>query len=213
MEELTASPETTARDIIQEEATDALVNLIKSIAPYFQTTHPKDDKIEELKTILQDIRDSLKKQVQQNNKLYEELTSLQNDSLRRALLTPIIGIHDLIEENLDYIINKMPEDFGDNIEGKLDKVIELFIFIKRRIVEMLIYNHGLRIITPAVGDLFNPDEHCIIGTEPTSNESLKDTISRLEKTGFKDAKNNSIFKRAEVIAMTYTAIDDLDNNN
>lgn len=194
--------ETTVRDNIQEEATDALVKFIKSIASRFQTT-PNEDKIEELKPILQDVRDSLQNQVRINNKLYDELTSLQNDSYRRALLNSVIGIHSLMEENLDYIINKMPEDFGDNLEGKLDKVIELFNFIKGRIVEMLIYNYGLRTITPSVGDLFNPDEHYIVGTTPTSEESLNNTISHLANIGFKDSRNNSIFKHAEVITMTY----------
>lgn len=212
MEEQKNNSETTVRDNIQEEATDALVKFIKSIASRFQTT-PNEDKIEDLKPILQEVKDSLQKQVQLNKEIYDALITSQNDSIRRALLTPVIGIHDLMEENLDYIINKLPEDFGDNLEGKLDKVIELFVFIKGRIEEMLIHSHGLRIITPSEGDLFNPDEHCIVGTESTNNESFKDTIYRLEKSGFKDAKNGSIFKRAEVITMAYTGDSTSDNSD
>lgn len=206
------TPETTVRDNIQDEATDAIVNFIKTIVSRFQTT-PNEDKIEELKPILQDIRDSLKKQSQINQEIYKELISVQNDSLRRVLLTPVIGIHDLMEENLDYIINKMPQDFENNVEGQLAKVIELFVFIKGRIEEMLIHSHGLRIITPSEGDLFNPDEHYIVGTESTNNESFKDTIYRLEKSGFKDAKNGSILKRAEVITMAYTGDSTSDNSD
>ena len=203
MSEQKGTPETTIGDNIQEQTTDVLVNFIKSIASHVQTT-PKEYNIEELKPILQDIRDSLKKQNQTNRELYDELTHLQNNSLRRALLNPMIGIYGLMEENLDYIVSKMPEDFGDNLEGKLDKVIELFVFVKGRIAEMFIHNHGLCIIAPSDGDLFNPDEHHIVGTEPTSDESHKNVISRLEKIGFKDAINNSIFKRAEVITKRYT---------
>lgn len=207
-----SSPETTIQDNIQEEATDTLVNFIKSICTYFQA-NSKEEKIDELKLILQDVKDSLKKQNKKNNELYDDLISLQNDSLRRVLLNSVIGIYGLMEENLDYIMNKMPEDFGDNLQGKLDKVTELFVFVKNRIEEMFIYHHGLRIIAPSEGDLFNPDEHCIVGTEPTSDESLENTIRRINKTGFKDDRNNSIFKRAEVITMVYTEESHSDDSN
>lgn len=212
MNEQKNTRELPVQDNVTDKVADSLVKILNGIVTHIQT-NIKEDKNEEIKPILQEIKDSLKKQNQINNELYDNLIYLQNDSLRRTLLNPIIGIYGLMEENLDYIINKMPEDFEDNLQGKLDKVTELFVFIKNRIQEMFIYHYGLRLISPSEGDLFNPDEHCIAGTEPTSDESLKNTIIRIDKIGFKDAKNNSICKRAEVITMTYTEESHSDDNN
>ena len=220
MDETKNSPETNVQDTIQEEnnakVTDSLGNFIQGIVSntlaHFHSK-PKEDSFEELKPILEDIRDSLKKQSQVNKELYDDLVSLQNDSLRRGLLKSIIGIHSLMEENFDYIVNKMPQDFEGNIEGQRDKTIELFAFIKGRIEELLIYTYGLRVISPSSGDVFNPDEHNIVGTVPASDESLKNTIHHLEKAGFKDAGSNFIFKRADVITVDYREEKQLDSNN
>lgn len=220
MDETKISPETNVQDTIQEEnnakVTDSLGNFIQGIVSntlaHFHSK-PKEDSFEELKPILEDIRDSLKKQSQVNKELYDDLVSLQNDSLRRGLLKSIIGIHSLMEENFDYIVNKMPQDFEGNIEGQRDKTIELFAFIKGRIEELLIYTYGLRVISPSSGDVFNPDEHNIVGTVPASDESLKNTIHHLEKAGFKDAGSNFIFKRADVITVDYREEKQLDSNN
>ena len=206
------SSKTIEQDNIKVEPTDALVNLIRSVVERFQT-NSEEDKIEKLTPILQDLRDKLRDQTQLNREIYRELESLQNESLRRALLTPVISIYNLMEENLDYIINKMPQEYENNEEGKLSKVIELFIFIKKRFEEMLIHNHGLRAITPIEDDLFNPNEHYIVRTESTGEVALNDTIFRLEKTGFKDTRNNAMFKRAEVITMIYQEECQSDDNN
>lgn len=202
MEEQKNTPETTVRDYIQDEATDTIINFFKTIVSRFQTS-PEEDKIEELKTILEDIRGTFNKQKQFNEKIYDELISAQNASLRREFINHMIGIHRLMEENLDYIINKMPQDFGNNVEGQLDKVIELFCFIKDRIVETLVYDYALCEISPSKGEDFNPGEHFVVGTKRTDDESLKNTIDNLVKVGFKDSTNNSIFKRADVITLTY----------
>lgn len=212
MEEQKNTPETTVRDNIQDEATDAIVNFIKTIVSHFQTS-PEKDKIEELKTILEDIRDSLNKQNQFNEKIYDELISAQKASLRREFINHMIGIHRLMEENLGYIINKMPQDFENNVESQLDKVIELFCFIKDRIVETLVYDYALCEISPSKGEDFNPGEHFVVGTKHTDDESLKNTIDNLVKVGFKDSTNNSIFKRADVITLTYIKENDSDDKN
>lgn len=212
MNESNISPNSTAKDNIQEKMTDALANFIKGIVKHSQKCSNEGNN-DELKAILQDVRDSLKKQVQINHEIHDELISSQHDSIRRTLLNPVIGIHDLMEENLDYIINKMPQEFEKNVEGQLCKVIELYIFIKSRIKEMLTYSSGLRIIEPSEGELFDPNEHFIVRTEPTSDKALENTVCRLEKAGFKDARNGSIFKQAEVIVKVYTEESHADTNN
>lgn len=187
---------TAVQNVAPEDVADALMKFIKGLIQTNQT--------EELKPILQDIRDSLKRQVQINKEIYDELISSQKDSLRREFINHMIGIHRLMEDNFDYIVHKMPEEFGDNLEGKLDKVIELFGFIKEKIVNMLIYDYGLCVISPSERDPFNPGEHFVVGTESTDDKSLKNTVGRLVNIGFKDATNNLLFRRADIIAMRYT---------
>lgn len=200
MSETKKSTEPILQGTVVEEVSAALSRLIMGLIH----ANPREQKTEEFETVLQDIRDSLKKQVDINGEIYRELTSLQSASLRREFINHMIGIHRLMEENLDYIVNKMPEEFKGNIEGQLDKVIELYCFIKERIVETLVYDYALCVISPSEGEHLNAGEHFVVGTERTDDESLKNTIGNLVKIGFKDATNESIFKRADVVTLTYT---------
>lgn len=200
MSETKKTTEGTVHGIAPEEVAKVLSRFIMGLIP----ANPREDKAEEIETVLQDIRDSLKKQVDINGEIYSELTSLQSASLRREFINHMIGFHRLMEENLDYIIHKMPEDFKGNVEGQLDKVIELYCFIKERIVETLVYDYALCVISPSKGEYLNAGEHFVVGTERTDDESLKNTVGNLVKIGFKDATNEAIFKRADVIALTYT---------
>ena len=213
MDETKNCPEMNAQDTIQEENnaifSDSLGTFIQGVVSNtLAHFHSKSqgENFDELKPILQDIRDSLKKQNQANKELYGDLMSAQNNNLRTNLLKSVIGIRDLMEENLSYISNKMTEEFGDDVEGQKNKVVELFSFVKKRIEEFLIYSHGLRAISPAVGETFNSEDQTIVGTEPTRDQSLNNTICRLEKSGFRDSVSGLLFKRADVVTYEFDSI-------
>lgn len=212
MNETKNSTETIVQGNYLEEFTKALANLLNETIANCHT-NLKDENLEELRSALWNIENSLKEQVNLNHELYRELESAKNETIRRTLLNPIIGIHSSMEESLNYIVNKMPQDFEGNIEGQRDKIIEHFIYIKNRIMEMFTYNHGLSVISPSEGELFNPTEHSIVGTEPTNDKALDNTIYRLVKTGFKDNGNNSIYKRAEVITRMFVEEINSDENS
>lgn len=212
MNETKKTAETIAHGNYHEEFTKALANLLNETITNCHT-NSKFENLEELRSLLKNIDDSLKKLVEINSELNKELEIAKNGTIRRSLLSPIIGIHSSMEESLNYIVNKMPQDYEGNIERQLEIVIKHFIHIKNLVMEMFSYNHGLSVISPSEGDLFNPTEHSIVGTESTNDRTLENIIYRLVKTGFKDSGSDSIFKRADVITLRYVEETHSDENN